>query len=195
MKKKLNRKKVTLLIVLLILLIVALIILMKFLHSKDDVTLSENMLAYINSEEWKNETYPTGMPAFVRSYKGKQTAQNIGKSIYYVATEFIPKYNKELKGADKDEIKEYFKENEEMIRLNFGLSYQGEFTNLMNEILKLNTDNLELEEFSIDVNTIRVLEESTRATLHIKYKNCEEIEVGIRVLNTVESASSSVQYY
>lgn len=195
MKKMSSRKRLTLLCILMICALILIMLLIKVITLKDEVTISQAKLDYINSDEWNNETYPDKMPAFFRTYEGKQTAKNIGKSMYHVVSELIPKYNKELKGMSKSEIKEYFEDNTKLIALDFGIEYESEFGNLMDSVLNLKSDKLELESYYIDIGSIKQSDMSTSAVLHIKYKGCDEISINFRVLNTVQANISSVQYY
>lgn len=195
MKKMSSRKRLIILCTLMICVLILVMLLIRVVTLKDDVTISKAKLEYINGNEWNNETYPEKMAAFFRAYEGKQTAQNIGKSMYHVVTELIPKYNKELKGMSKSKIKEYFRDNEKLVSLDFGIEYESEFENLMDSVLELKSDNLELESYYIDIASIKQSDMSTSAVLYIKYKDNNEISINFRVLNTVQANISSVQYY
>lgn len=195
MKKRKKNKKIVLTIIGLILLILFLILIIKYIYLTDDLLISKEKLKYINSEEWNNETYPKGMPAFIRAYKGNQSTHNIGKSIYYIVTELIPKYNEKMKELSIEERKEFFEKERELVLINFGIKAERDFMNLVDEILKLDSQNFELESFYINENSIKTIDSATKAVLHIKYKNCKEIKINIKALNTVQIDSSSVIYY
>ena len=171
------------------------ILILNLAKSKDEITLSKEKLAYINGTKWKNEIYPKGMPAFIRSYSGKQTAHNLGKNVYYVATELIPKYNKNLKDYSEKELKEYFDDNRELILINFGIKTERDFMNLMKEISKIDSNTFDLQNFYIDEDTIKKEENHTKAILYIKYEGSNEISINIKALNDIKIEESSVQYY
>lgn len=194
-KKKLNKKKILILVVILAVLLIFLILLLNSVKTKSELTLSKEKLAYINSTEWNNEIYPKGMPAFIRVYSGKQTTHNIGKNIYYVVNEVIPKYNKNLKDYSEEELKEYFEENRELILLNFGIRTERDFMNLMNKILKIDSNIFSLQSFYIDENSIKKEKTNTKATLYIKYEGSSQISIDIKVLNDIKENETSVQYY
>ena len=194
--KKINKKKIIIIsIILFILLLTVLILFFKLSEKKDELNISKEKLVYINSAEWNNETYPKGMPAFVRAYSGKQTAQNLGKNVHYVVTELIPKYYKNLKDYSDKELKEYFEENRELILVNFGIKTERDFMNLMHEIFKVESSSFKLQNFYIDEDSIRKNEKNTKAVLYVKYEGSNEISINIKALNDVKVEESSVQYY
>lgn len=194
-KIKNYKKKIAILIFILVIVMIALIILLKVFEANDDLAISKEKLAYINSEEWNDELFPKGMPAFLRSYSGEQTSYNIGKNIYYVADELIPKYNKNLKDLSEQELKEYFEENRELIEINFGVRTERDFMTLMKKILKINSTSFQLQNFYIDESSVMKSDSNTKATLYIKYDGADEIKIDIKVYNQLQETVSSIMYY
>ena len=194
-KKKLNKKKILIILTILLLILLILVICLKITTKEDEIAISKEKLAYINGENWNEEIYPKGMPAFVRSYSGKQTTHNLGKNIYYVVNELIPKYNNNLKDKDEKELEKYFEKNRELILLNFGIRTERDFLNLVDEILKVDSTNFKVQNFYIDESSIKKEKDCTKATLYIKYEGSKEISIDIKALNEIKNDETSVQYY
>ena len=135
------------------------------------------------------------MPKLFRYYSGELKSKNIGKSIYYMANEVIPRYYTQLKQLSDEEIEKYYKKNKKTIYLDTGKIEVNNFILLINEIKKINNQSLELEEYYIDKDSIVAQNNSTKADLYIKYKNNDAIAIKIQVLNKFKDDVSSVKYY
>ncbi len=185
------KKVMIFLVIFLIILIVFLIFLQIENNKKSKV---EEKLEYINSDEWNDEVYPRGMPQLFRMYKGKLTAQTMGKSIYYFTTEFVPEYYKQLKDATKDKISSYYNANSEIIAKNTGIENEQDFQNLVVSIQCLSSDTLTLDSFRIDKENIKVSNQCTETILYITYKENTEIGFNVRINNRMERNESSLLY-
>lgn len=194
MIKKKKRLKLKKLIIVLTLLLIAMIILLAIVSDKD-INEHKAKLEYINGTEWNHELYPEEMPKFIRYYEGNLDGKNIGKSIYYVVTEALPKYIKQLKDFNEAEIREYYSSNEEIIGIDLGITTEIDFVNLIKRMQKLEKTELEFEEYYFDKNTIKTESNSTKGNLYIKYKGCEKIQITVRAYNNFKSGISSVKYY
>ena len=105
MKLKIKKSKIILLIIIVIILILVLGMILLILNAQPTTAeLASEKLAYINdSNQWNDDTvYPDYSAAFGRAYEGNLTIMDIGKSMYYVATEVFPKYYEDLKDAAND---------------------------------------------------------------------------------------------
>lgn len=195
MKKKKYKKIIMIYIGILLFIILFLIGILSLVNNTSIEKKVENKLTYINGNEWNNETYPEGMPKFFRYYSGGLTAKNIGKSIYYISTEAIPRYNLELKEFSDEEIKDYYDKNKSAIFLELGDISKDKFVSFINEIKKIELENFEIEKFYIDSDSIVKENNSTKANLCIKYKGANEILIKIRALNSFKQECSSIKYY
>lgn len=155
----------------------------------------EDKLKYINSNEWNNERYPENMPILLEAYKGDLKAQNIGKSLYYVANEYFPKINLELQGSNEKDIRKYYNNNSKEISMMLGSINEDEFVLLVNEILKIKTSGAKFEKYYLDIESIVSKKDITNGDLYIKYENSDEIRIKISVINYFKDQVSSVKYY
>lgn len=195
MKNKKNKTKSRIMLGIILGIILITIISVIYSLSTANLRQARKQLQYIISEEWNNEKYPTGMPELIRNYSGQQKAQNIGKSINYVATKVIPHYNEELKNANEKQISKYFEKNSKIIEIDIGIDKSTDFKDLINEISQKSTaQKLEFESYYIDENSIKQSNRMTEANLYIKYKGCEEIELGLKIHNEKSKTVSSIEY-
>lgn len=195
LKSKINKKKFVGIAIILLFILVLLTIVLLYFYCKDEKNVVKKQFEYINSEEWNGELYPDGMPALYRSYSGSLTCQNIGKSFYYVTNTIIPQFAKEFKNYTETEILEYFENNKESIAISIGIRDSKEFYELINKIQEIvNTDDIQFEKFYIDLESIEKRSSITNANLCIKYKNCDELILNIRINGTKTTNVSSVKY-
>lgn len=195
MRNKKNKTKTRIILGTLLLIVLIIVISVIYSLSTANLRQARKQLKYIVSEEWNNEKYPTGMPELIRNYSGQLKAQNIGKSINYVATKVIPNYNEKLKNVNEKEISKYFEKNSKIIETDIGIEKLQDFKNLINEINQKSTvQNLEFESYYIDENSINKSNKMTEANLYIKYKNCKEIEIQLKIYNDKSNIVSSIDY-
>lgn len=195
MKNKKNNQKTKIILGVILVIIAIIVISVIYSLSTADLRQAKKQLNYIISEEWNNEKYPTGMPELIRNYSGQQKAQNIGKSINYVATKVIPNYNEKLKNADEKQISKYFEKNSKIIEIDIGIDKFDDFKKFINEInQKSKSKKLEFESYYIDEDSIKQSNKMTEADLYIKYKGCEEIELGLKIYNEKSKIVSSIDY-
>lgn len=194
-KFKINKKKFVGSTIIVLFILTLLVIMLLYFYCKDEKYVAKKQLEYINSDKWNGELYPEGMPNLFRNYSGALTCQNIGKSFYYVTNTVIPNYAIELKQLNDLELEEYFNQNKNTIALDVGIRKKEEFLKFINKIKEIvKTDQIEFEEFYIDDSTVKKQSGVTKANLCIKYKNCEELVVNIRINNNKISNISAVRY-
>ena len=151
-----NKKKVILLAIFLLIILICILSVLLYIKSKDELTISEQKLKYIYSDEWNGEVYPEGMPNLFRNYSGNLTCQNIGKSFDYVVNVVIPKYAKEFRNFDENEINTYFKTNKDIIALEVGIKNNEDFNKLVSKIkTSIKKDEIEFESFYIEADSIK----------------------------------------
>lgn len=191
MDKKVKRIMIGLFLILLILLIVVLIILQ---NQKVDSKAVKRDLSYINNNEWNDEIHPNGMPKLVSLYRGKLTAQNMGKSMYYFATDVLPTYYDELKDAKEQKILSFYNTNAKLIAKETGIENEQDFETLIENIRKLNAEHLVLESFRIDKDKIEPSSKSTEAILYITYQGNDEIGFNLKIYSALRNEISSLVY-
>ena len=197
MKLKIKRRKIILLILILIVLILILGFILLILSTRPTTAdLATEKLDYINdSEQWNDETvYPDYSAAFGRAYQGDLTIMDIGKSMYYVATEVLPKYYKDLKDASDKEIEKYYDKESESICINLAIKNKVKFVNLIKELQKLSGDTITWKSYRIDLDTITTGANYTKAVLYITYQENKEIPINITANNTISPNYSTVEY-
>ncbi len=190
-----NKKKVILLAIFLLIILICILSVLLYIKSKDELTISEQKLKYINSDEWNGELYPEGMPNLFRNYSGNLTCQNIGKSFDYVVNVVIPKYAKEFRNFDENEINTYFKTNKDIIALEVGIKNNEDFNKLVSKIkTSIKKDEIEFESFYIEADSIKQRSNVTRTNLCIKYTNCDELVLNVKINGNKISNLSAVEY-
>lgn len=193
--RKQHNKRILIIICFLSILLVICFGILIYYSLMNTTSTSQKKLEYINGEEWQNELYPDGMPALFRSYSGELTCQNIGKSFDYVVNTVIPKYVKDLKQCNEIQVTEYFENNKEIIGLEIGITDKEDFYKLIQKIqTSVKADNVEFEKFYIDSESIDKRSNITKADLYVKYKDCDELVLNIRINGSKISNLSSVQY-
>lgn len=197
MKLKIKKSKIILLIIIVIILILVLGMILLILNVQPTTAeLASEKLAYINdSNQWNDDTvYPDYSAAFGRAYEGNLTIMDIGKSMYYVATEVFPKYYEDLKDASREEIEKYYEKESESIYINLAIKNKSKFVNLIKELQKLSGDTISWESYRIDLNSIDTGANYTKAVLYITYQGNDEISVNITANNNVSKDCSTVEY-
>lgn len=197
MKLKIKKSKIILLIIIVIILILVLGMILLILNAQPTTAeLASEKLAYINdSNQWNDDTvYPDYSAAFGRAYEGNLTIMDIGKSMYYVATEVFPKYYEDLKDASREEIEKYYEKESESIYINLAIKNKSKFVNLIKELQKLSGDTISWESYRIDLNSIDTGANYTKAVLYITYQGNDEISVNITANNNVSRDCSTVEY-
>lgn len=197
MKLKIKKSKIILLIIIVIILILVLGMILLILNAQPTTAeLASEKLAYINdSNQWNDDTvYPDYSAAFGRAYEGNLTIMDIGKSMYYVATEVFPKYYEDLKDASREEIEKYYEKESESIYINLAIKNKSKFVNLIKELQKLSGDTISWESYRIDLDSIDTGANYTKAVLYITYQGNDEISVNITANNNVSKDCSTVEY-
>lgn len=175
-------------------ILVLLIIIILLIDKKEENNYRE-VFQYINSDQWNEEKYPTGLPILIDVYEGELKAQNIGKSLFYVANEFIPEINSKLQGAKERDIRKYYNANKKEILMILGGINEEEFVLLVKEIIKIKYVDAKFEKYYFDIESIIGEKNSVTGDLNIKYENCDEIKIKINVIGYFKNEVSSVKYY
>lgn len=195
MEKSKIKKRIFMSVAFLIILLIILLGIMAYYVLADKNYNARKEMIYINSEKWNGETYPDGMPNLYRNYSGSLTCQNIGKSFYYVVNEVIPQYISECKNYNEDELKHYFEKNSENIALSVGITKYDDFRAFINKLKEvIKTEDIKFESFYIDDDTVKKASNVTRANLCIKYENCNELVLFIKINGSKKTNSSAIEY-
>jgi hypothetical protein len=190
-----NKNKIILSAIFLLIVLICILSVLIYIYTTDKLTISEQKLKYINSDEWNGELYPEGMPNLFRNYSGNLTCQNIGKSFDYVVNVVVPKYAKEFRNSDENEINTYFETNKDVIALEVGIKNNEDFNKLVSKIkASIKKDEIEFESFYVDADSIKQYSNITRTNLYIKYKECEELVLNVKINGNKISNSSAVEY-
>jgi hypothetical protein len=194
--KKTKNKKIIVILIFIIILITIAIILINFIKNNNPLNIAIKELNYILDEDsWRDETiYPNGSAALGRAYQGNLTIMSIGKSMYYVTTDFLPNQYEKLKDMSEEKLSKYYNKNSELIQVAIGIDKESKFIDLINGLKALNADTLELESYYIDVDLIKTANAYTTAKLYITYKGCSEILLNVKINNKIDSDTSSIIY-
>lgn len=191
-----NQKKSKKKIILICIVILVIVLLILIWKRPSNLSIAKEKLKYINNDEqWEEETvYPEYAAPLKRAYEGELTIKDIGKSMYYVSTEVLPMYYKELKNASNKKIVKYYKKEKESISANLGISNQSQFVKLIEKLQTLNGDTITWNSYRIDENKIKTSSDYTKATLYITYSGNKEISFNIQVSNKKSYDISPILY-
>lgn len=197
MSRKMKNKNLKILLILILFLIVIFIILLSISNKINPLKNANGRLAYILEDEtWEKygEIYPDGSALLKRTYFGDLTIFSIGKSMYYVATDFLPYEHKILKNKNNKTFSKYYNKNSELLKIALGIENEKQFLEISDLLKSLNTNELKFESFYIDKNSIKAASTYTTANLIIKYKDCEEITLNMKINNRKYKDMSSITY-
>lgn len=173
-----NLRNIIILIVFLI-IIVFNVVLLKVNLSK--VNTSQEYLEYIKSEQ-----VPNGIesPKFIgktfSQYSGDVKAIAVSKACYIFTTEILPQYRKECT-TEKNTTKYYNKHAGDIFILT-GIQTQDEFNKLIEKVKNFN-ENLLFESYRFDLNDVFISNDYIIVKLYIKYKNCDEFTISVKIYN------------
>ena len=191
-----KEKKSKMKIILICIFILVVVLLILIWRKPSNLSIAKEKLEYINNDEqWEEETvYPEYAAPLKRAYKGELTIKDMGKSMYYVSTEVLPMYYKELKNASNKKIVKYYKKESESISANLGISNQSQFVKLIEKLQTLNGDKITWSSYRIDREKIKTSSDYTKATLYITYDGNKEIALNIQVNNKKSYDISPILY-
>lgn len=192
-KKMIIRRIIKISLIVLIILLV--ITTFYYIKNKDKIITLDN-LTYINNDtEWESGTvFPEGISALGRAYTGEMTVKDITKSMLYFSNSVIPRYYINLKNASDDEIRKYYEKNKELIYIDIGINELEDFIEIIKVIQKFKTENLNLESYRIDIDTIRTQNANVFSTLYLKYEGNDEINFTTKVEYYKKEDHSTVIY-
>lgn len=185
-----NLKKIIIILVFLVITVFNVILLNINISQINTV---QHDLEYINSDE-----VPEGIesPKFIgktfSQYSGNIKAISISKACYMFATKILPEYRNEC--AKEEYITEYYNKHAGNIFILTGIQNQEDFRRLIVEIKKLNK-NLIFESYRFDLNNISINNDYIIAKLYIKYENCDEVMVNVKIYNQVYNDRTSICFY
>lgn len=150
----------------------------------------EKFMAYINSEEVGSEVKtPTNTHVVLAAYKGSTKGLNIVKSLSYFKNSIIPEVHK--KCSNKFLAKRYYNTHKIQIEKELGITNFNDFYTLSTECKKY-VENSEEEYCKFDADSVKKENNRVTATLLLKYKNGEEMQFNIQILNKTASDRTSV---
>ena len=133
-KRKIIRNLIFCILIIIIALIIILFCIAKIYYSNEDVS----KLRYLNSDKIKDGyvMVPYNINMVYSYYPGDLSLISIEKSMYYFATDVVPKYRERFSQMSTDEIKTYYDENKYTIGVDTGIDNIEDFTTLVNGIKK-----------------------------------------------------------
>lgn len=192
--RKINAKEIKKMIRLLV--IILLVVLTIFLVIYNNPT--DRKLRYIYNEKKAGEIgqMPYEVVHLFTTYRGRVPQRSVYKALYYFVDELVEKYYLNLKNANDSEIKGYYAKNTNEIKKELGLTQETDFISFIRTIQKLNSDELDLEEYMVNpnANIIQDSNDGAKLVLLVKYKNNERIGFNIEILNMVNTKMSPIIY-
>lgn len=195
-----NYKKILLIliIVLLIIILVSTILLINYKKNnvnKNEITIikdSETVIEQLNEEV----IIPYNSYLFFGKYiNGEVSSNTIYESIYKFAKDILPKYHKDLKNSNTEEIAKYYSANKKSIYQYMNIKNSEEFVNFIKLIQSLKTDELTLESMEFIEDGMNYSNTSTYSKFAIKYKDNEKITINIKVYKLLQEDNRNVVFY
>lgn len=181
-------KRIFIIFIFLILILVNIIWSINISNSKS----GEEYLKFIQSNESIDDSQsPKYIGHIMNKYEGGVTRTYMSKACYLFTTVFLPQYHKDCK--DGNNIEKYYKKYAGEIFILTGIESQEQFEDLINKTKDLK-DDLELEEYKFDFKNVKIEEEYVSVKLFIKYKECDEIFVNVKIINKVFKDVTSVRF-
>lgn len=163
------------------------------------ILLKPNTRAYRELEEIKvsNEmddelVLPKGLYKLGAVYNGELSTEVICKSYNNLVTNVIPKYYKNCKSLNNDELKKFYEKNDKVIYIELGYESFNQFFNLIKEVETLSTDELVLESYELEKLSLEEKEDAFSMYLKIKYENNNEIILNSYVQKKLNEECTSI---
>lgn len=142
-------------------------------------------LEYMNSDEISDSIKsPRNIHVVLAKYKGNIKPKTISKFSYNFAYNVIPNYVKLIKqGKMKVDDENFYSFNKKTILEQTGIDNYKEYNQFIKKISALNKD-LEIESYTIPIDSITIVNNGLEAHLNIKYKENEEITFYLKIENS-----------
>ena len=168
MKKSSAKTVKSIIIFLTIILLILLIILGMFYFNPTNKKLR---YIYDTKKEGTIEMMPLNVAYALSDYKGKIPQRSIYKALYMLVSETIPNYYGLLGEINAVGPSEYFKNNKLTISKELGITEESDFISFINEISKLNGNNLVLKEYTFHPDAVSRKQKYLQNILLISYEN------------------------
>ncbi len=143
--------------ILMILLAIVLIIIVTIIVKKITAIRAEQNVrpTLVNGKSVEGQLLFNGVSVFSEKYIGYMTRKEITDRLKKMITEEIPEMNKEFSKNDDKEITEYFKENQDYLKENYGFTSEEEFRSFANYIINSNIKYKEYDKLIVDSETFK----------------------------------------
>ncbi len=143
--------------ILMILLAIVLIIIVTIIVKKITAIRAEQNVrpTLVNGKSVEGQLLFNGVSVFSEKYIGYMTRKEITDRLKKMITEEIPEMNKEFSKNDDKEITEYFNENQDYLKENYGFTSEEEFRSFANYIINSNIKYKEYDKLIVDSETFK----------------------------------------
>lgn len=177
-KSKIIRNYIIALFVLLILVVIGYLIVINLPVNK------RLRLIYNENKEGNIEIMPTNVTELFMDYEGSINQRSIYKAMYLFADEIVKSYYDKLKDYDDAQVKEYFSKNYNDIQRELRISDENEFISFSKMIKKLNNENIILQSYTINPETVKTEKDGVKFVLIINYENNPKIGFWLKIYNS-----------
>lgn len=118
---------------------------------------------------------PKGLYKLGAEYDGRLSTEIICKAYNNLAVNIIPKYYKQCKDLDDNDLSKVFEKNKEVIYLELGYVDFSDFKELISALKKLKTNTLKFESYELNVDSILENDKDFSMYLSIKYADNDEL--------------------
>lgn len=186
MKKK-NYRRIIIICGILILILILAIIIIKIVMLNQE---NELELSVTNTETEK--IIPMSAEGFFQNYNGDVLEDDVYLAITKLAN-YIKDNKQEIDSWTTDDIDNVYSQNEEEFN-SMGIINSTEFTNIIEEVKKIEEDELTLSYTAFNTNTISYISNSIEVEISIKYTNVDSIDL-LLLLSNDSSSENPIQIY
>lgn len=182
-----NLKNIVIILSFLVIILINVILLTLNISNRNT---SQQILHYITSSEVIEGTKsPKFIGQILSKYSGNVESIYITKACYIFANEILPEYRKKC-NTEKN-IASYYSKHSGDIFILTGIKNREDFVRLIDEVTNLN-ENLIFESYRFDFKNVTIREDYIVTRLYIKYKDCNEIVVNVKIYNKNYTDRSSI---
>lgn len=141
-------------------------------------------LIYNENKEGNIEIMPTNVTELFMNYEGNINQRSIYKAMYLFADEIVKSYYDKLKNLDDIQVNEYFSKNYNDIKRELRISNENDFLQFSKMIKRLKNENINLQSYTINPETISTEQDGIKFVLIINYENNSKIGFWLKIYNS-----------
>ncbi len=197
-----KKKIIRLLCLLIIIILFCLILILSLGKPAKKEEQNNNTDNSINNNEEIIETLdedviiPKKSYLFFGSYiKGEVESLEIYNTIYSFSSKIVPKFYNDLKGANEQEIYNYYERNSSIINKYMEVDSKENFASFIKKLQGLKAEKLEIQSMEFVEDTILKMGNSVVAKMNLNYGNDNVLNISIKVFKKKQKNNRNVIFY